>query len=193
MKIKRIRAVVIAVGLVCLYLVGCQTKETEETWKEVTVWKSALAKLQFTFPEGWSILSEDEEDQEDDFSFMSEFVAENRHTGSGISIVYEDLNRIEGGKLIRMEDYVESFQENLKRLDQYQYRCSMVSTIELQAETYYTFGADVEELKLRQQFYLRRIEDKVMVMTITLGEEDQLEDLLLFIQPMEIDEISGKS
>ena len=158
---------------------GCKGQEAQEAAAQITELVSSPGNLQFTFPEGWTVKSNSEEGQKEGASAVHyEFVAEDSLTGSGIAVIYEDLHRIQGGNLIRMEDYLTAFQENLKLSGDYRYSCGEVSLTELYGETYYTFSARVEEPQLTQQFYLRRIEDTVMMMTFTVVGEDSLENLL---------------
>ena len=160
--------------LLCM-LGGCKEKEAEEVAVQATEISSEPGRLLFTFPEGWTVSTYEEGSSAE---VRYDFVAEDVVTGSGISLLYDDLNRIQGGNLIRMEDYLAAFQENLKLSGNHKYSCSEVTETELLGEVYYTFSAAVAKPQLTHQFYLRRIEDKVMVMTVTLAGEDSLENLL---------------
>ena len=77
-----------------------------------------------------------------------------------------------------MEDYVRLYREKLMTSKEYTYSCTEAEEAELYQEVYYCFTAQVEETKARQHFYLRRIDDMIMVMTITLYGEDTLENML---------------
>lgn len=166
--------------LVLLLLCGCKGQQTSEASVQVRELTSQPGGVHFTFPEEWTVYQSGQEGDEAGSTFTEEYalVAEHRVTGSGIAIIYEDLNRIQGGNLVRMEDYLTVFQENLKLSRDYHYRCSEVGLTELYGEEYYTFSAEVTQPDLKQQFYIRRMEDRIMVMTVTVSAEDSLQQLL---------------
>ncbi len=152
-----------------LFLTACggpQAKETMQETKEITSVPGALA---FSFPEEWLLKEED-----------NNLLAENPLTGSSISITYEDLAKRQGGTLIRIQDYLEAIQENLQTAGDYSYSLGLVETKEVYGEQYHSFRAEVPALDGRQYFYVRRIEDTMMVMTVTLFGEDTLETVLQY-------------
>ena len=157
-----------------LFLAGCQMgKEAEE---EITVIEatSQPGNLSVTLEGRWSLLEPGKlpENQSCDL------LAEDALTDAGISIVYEDLTLTEGGSLIRMEEYLALMQEKLTAEDAYTYTCEEVTTREIAGETYYTFTALEETLGARLHYFVRRIGDTVMIMTITLYDGSGLENLL---------------
>ena len=77
-----------------------------------------------------------------------------------------------------MEDYVAAVLEEMETSKEYTYECSEITTRELHGKEYLTFFAQTKEMEGEQHFFIRRIEDAMMIMTITLHEGDLLEDLL---------------
>lgn len=156
-----------------LFLPACTSRQ-EETKKEAEKTISMPGEINFSFPEEW-LLHEEE----------NTLLAKNTLTGSSISITCEDLTKKEGGTLIRMEDYLEAIQENLKTSKDYSYRCGPVEMMELYGKQYYSFMAEVPELSGTQHFYIRRIDDRIMVMMITLFGEDTLEGIFGYGKALE--------
>ena len=105
-------------------------------------------------------------------------------TGSGIDVIYEDLMQTEGGTLIRMDDYVAGLKEQLESSGDYNYSCGEVSTEKLCGNNYETFTAMVSDLGAKQQYYIRRQDDTMIIMVITVFGGDKLEDILSLMNPM---------
>ena len=162
-----------------LLLWGCGNREVQETEAVVTEIISEPGKIRFIFDSDWTVSREGV--QEDTLSRKleeDELIAVNAINGSSISLVYEDLTEIQGGTLVRMEDYVEAYWEKLKTDSSYSYNCTEPEMAQLYGEEYYTFAAEVSELEANQQFYLRRIGDRVMILTFTAYGEERAENLM---------------
>ena len=101
-----------------------------------------------------------------------------KNTGSGIDIICEDLTQTESGILVRMDDYIAYLQEQLKIAGEYSYSCGEVSTEKIYGNSYETFTAVIPEWNGTQNYYIRRQEDTMIVMMITVFGEDTLEDIL---------------
>ncbi|MCI6812443.1 MAG: hypothetical protein SOX11_02700 [Lachnospiraceae bacterium] len=163
----------ILIGIILLS--GC-SNQSRKAQTQVHEGTSKPANIQFTLPQEWTVWENAPEDSKG--GEETGLLAENTLTGSSIRIQYEDLTAIKGGTLIRMEDYVRLYREKLMTSKEYTYSCTEAEEAELYQEVYYCFTAQVEETKARQHFYLRRIDDMIMVMTITLYGEDTLENML---------------
>lgn len=165
---------IIYILLLCSFLglIGCNSKE--EAIAEITEIPCETAGVTFTLNGLW-IQQDVKGANAGQTVALSTYKEE---TGSGISIIYEDLTQTEGGTLVRMDDYVTSLQEQLKISKDYTYSCGEISTEKLYGNSYETFLATVSELDSRQQYYIRRQDDTMIIMVITLFGEDKLEDIL---------------
>lgn len=164
--------------LVCtlLGLAGCNSKE--EAIAETREVLCEEAGVQFTLNGLWIDQSQETSDKEAQAERKVILDVYREETGSGIQIICEDLTKTEGGTLVRLDDYVADFQEQLKISDKYQYACGDISTEMLYGNSYETFSAVAEELNGKQQYYIRRQDDTMIIMVITVFEEDKKEDIL---------------
>lgn len=162
-----------------LSLTACSTKAKQEALAQITEVNSELGEISFLLNGYWSLEPKEElEKMNISESQTYDFMATNIQTGSNISIIYDDLSKSEGGTLVRLDDYVNIIWENLKNSSDYTYQCSEVDSINLHGDEYLTFSAEVMELDAKQHFYIRRMEDHMMIMMITLYGEDTEEDIL---------------
>lgn len=172
---KRITVVL----LCCLFgLTACQSKEKEEALAQTTEVVSKIGEVRFTLNGYWSVKPEEELIQ---LSHQSgqiyDLYAHHTQTGSSIQIVYEDLNQWEGGTLVRIKDYVSMVRDCLPNELSFPCECGEVTTTTFEGKEYWTFPVTVEKLSQVQHFYIRRIDDTIMIMIITLQGDDTLESV----------------
>lgn len=166
-----------------LGLTACNTKAKEEALAHTTEVVSNPGEISFTLNGYWELLSEEEKKATDvSNSQRMDFVATHIETGTNISIIYDDLTKNEGGTLVRIEDYVKAVKEEMTSSSDYTYQCSKISSANLGGKEYLTFSSETIEVEGVQHFFIRRIEDTMMVMMITLQEGDVLEDILKTIE-----------
>ena len=163
----------------CLGIMGCNSKE--EAVAVITEIPCETAGVSFSLNGLWVIQEEAEANLNVGVGQTAALNAYMEETGSGISVIYEDLTKTEGGTLVRMDDYVSGIQEQLKISSDYGYSCSEVSTEKLCGNSYETFTAKVSELGGKQQYYIRRQDDTMIIMVITVFGEDKLEDIMSVI------------
>ena len=166
----------------CLGLTGCQSKE--EAMAEIKEVSCKEADISFTLNGLWAESKEEGIDIETKEEQTVALSVVQKSTGSGIDIICEDLTKTEGGILIRMDDYVAGIQEQLKTSGDYSYSCGDVSTEKVCGNSYKTFKAVIPELGGVQQYYIRRQEDTMIIMIITVFGEDTLEDILSAAKPL---------
>lgn len=158
---------------------ACNTKAKEEALAQTTEVISEPGEISFTLNGYWSFMPEEEIASMDVSESQSvDLSATHIETGTNISIIYDDLTKKEGGTLVRIEDYVEAIEAGMKNSSDYTYQCSEISSTNLGGKEYLTFAAETTEVQGVQHFFIRRIEDSMMVMMITLQVEDRLEDIL---------------
>ena len=174
------KKIYIAIILLCvLGLTACNTKAKQEALAQTTEVASETGEIIFDFNGYWSLMSKEElKKMNINESQVYDLIAENTQTGTNISIIYDNLKKTEGGTLVRIDDYVDIILENLKNSSENTYICSEISDMNLHGEEYKTFFVQVVELGAEQHFYIRRIEDQIMIMMITLYGEDTVEDIL---------------
>lgn len=174
---KRIFITLLIISM--LGLTACNTKTKKETLAQTTEAVSKLGEISFTLNGYWN-LQQGEEIEESSVSDSQTYdlMATHTETGTNISIIYDDLTQSSGGTLVRIDDYVTAVQESLKISSDYSYKCSDISFVNLHGKEYQTFSSEVAEMGAKQHFYIRRIDDTMMVMMITLYGEDTLEDIL---------------
>lgn len=160
----------------CLGLTGCKSKE--EAIEEIKEVSCEEAGISFTLNGLWAEAGEEEitiETKEGQTVALSVFQKSN---GSGIDIICEELTQTEGGILVRMEDYVTGLQEQLKIAGDYKYSCGEISQETVFGNSYETFTAVIPELNGTQKYYIRRQEDTMIVMIVTVFEEEKIEDIM---------------
>lgn len=157
----------------CLGLVGCSSKK-EEAKAVITEISCEEAGVSFSLNGLW-IIQEETETETGQIVALSAYQEE---TGSGIQVLYEDLTKTEGGTLVRLEDYVTSIQEQLKISEEYSYSCSEITTEEFCGNSYKAFNATISELNARQQYYIRRQKDTMIIMVFTVFGEETLENVM---------------
>lgn len=167
---KKIIYWLMASGVILLTACG----KAEQAGNEIRQITHVPGEIVLTVWEGWACHEENDR-----------ILIENTTTGSSIMITDEDLSGIPGGNLIHIEDYVEAVLENLKTARDYTYHCQPAEKVQLWGKEYYGFGAEVEENNAVQQFYIRKTDEKMMVITITLFQEDTLDTVLSCISPAE--------
>ena len=165
-----------------LGMTACSQPSTQQTQTVITEVSSQPGGVAFLLTEEWTVQRAEElaETMNLKEGQTCDLLAENTTTGTYINILYEDLTKTEGGILIQMEDYVKYIQENLQLSEQYTYTCTEPVIQNLHGVEYYTFEAQVSipQQKGTQYFYIRRIDDTVMVMSIGVFGEDTIESLL---------------
>ena len=159
-----------------LGLAGCNSKE--EAMAVITEIPCEMAGVSFSLNGLWTIQEEAEANSNAEEGQTVVLSTYREETGSGISVIYDDLTQTEGGALVRMDDYVAGLQEQLKISGNYDYSCSEISTEKLYGNSYESFSATVSELGGKQQYYIRRQEDTMIIMVITVFGEDNLEEIL---------------
>ena len=159
-----------------LGLAGCNSKE--KATAVITEIPCEKAGVSFSLNGLWVIQEETEANENVSAGQTVALSTYKEETGSGISVIYDDLTQTEGGTLVRMDDYVNGLQEQLKISSEYNYFCGEVSTEKLYGNTYETFSTTVSELGGKQHYYIRRQDDTMIIMVITVFGEDKIEDIL---------------
>lgn len=170
--------------LLCSFLglAGCNSKE--EAMAVITEIPCETAGVSFSLNGLWMIQEEAEANSNAKEGQTVALSTYKEETGSGISVIYDDLTQTEGGTLVRMDDYISGLQEQLKISSEYSYSCGEVSTEKLYGKRYETFSATVSELGGRQHYYIRRQEDTMIIMVISVFGEDNLEEILALGEEM---------
>lgn len=172
---------IVVASMMCLLLgiTGCNTKVKEEAMAQTTEIVSELGEISFTLNGYWGIkTSEELEKIKVSNSQFCDLEFYHTQTGSGVSIIYDDLTKTQGGTLVRMEDYVAAIRDSLENSKEYTYHCSEISSDTLHEKEYMTFSAKVSEQEGMQYYYIRRIDNQMMIMIFNLYGEDQLEDII---------------
>ena len=174
------KRILITLLVVCtLGLPACNTKAKEEALAQTTEVASELGEISFTLNGYWNLQQEEGVEKTNlSDSQTYDFMATHSETGTNISIIYDDLTKTDGGTLVKIDDYVTAVQESLKTSSKYTYKCSDITSEKLHGKEYMTFSCDVAELDARQHFYIRRIEDTIVIMMITLYGEDTISGIL---------------
>ena len=164
--------------LLCMLfsLTGCNSKE--EAMAVITEIPCDEAGIKFSLNGLWMIQEEAVANgnvQEGQTVALSAYKEE---TGSAISVIYDDLTKTEGATLIRMEDYVADIQEQLKISGEYNYACSEVVEETLYGKQYQAFTATVSNLGGAQKYYIRRQDDTMIIVLLSVFGEDKLEEIL---------------
>lgn len=162
--------------LVCSFLGLTACKSKEEAMAVITEIPCETAGVSFSLNGLWVI--QDETDTKNNAGQTIALSTYKEETDSGIQIIYEDLTKTDGGTLVRMEDYIAGLQEQLKISERHKYSCGEVSTEKIYGNSYQTFEAFSAESAGRQQYYIRRQEDTMIVIVISLFGEEKLEDIL---------------
>ena len=169
---------IIYVLLLCMFfcLTGCNSKE--EAMAIITEVPCEEIGIRFSLNGLWVIQDEAEANTNSAEGQTVELSAYKEETGSAINVIYDDLTKTEGGTLVRMEDYMADVQEQLKISSEYSYACSEVGEETLYNQQYQTFTATVSNLGGMQKYYIRRMEDNMMVLIFSVFGEDKLEEIL---------------
>lgn len=164
--------------LLCSFLglTGCDSKE--EAMAMVVEAPCKEAEINFTLNGLWVVKSEEEANVDILAGQKVVLSAYQQETGAGIDIICEDLTQTEGGTLVRMDDYVADVQEQLKISEEFSYSCSEVSTENVYGEEYQVFTTTISELGGKQKYLIRRQDDTMIIMVITVFEEEKIEDIL---------------
>lgn len=171
MKMKKL-LLCMAMGI-CVFC-GCQKKEMEEA---VAVAQEIIcedAGIVFQLNGLWEI--DYDENQQD--TKTVELWAKQQETGANLLIFHEELEKIKTGDLLRLEDYIESLKENLKIAEDYNYSLQETSQTILYGKSYYTFLATSPKMGARQQYYIRKNEDKITTIVVTVYEDDSIREIL---------------
>ena len=166
----------------CLGLAGCNSKE--EAMAVITEIPCETAGVSFSLNGLWIIQEEAEANANAQTGQTVVLSTYKEESGSGVSVIYEDLTKTEGGTLVRLDDYVAGLQEQLKISEDYNYSCEEVSTEKLHGNSYETFKANIRKLGGTQQYYIRRQDDTMIIMIFTAFVEDTLEDVLSVVKPL---------
>lgn len=164
-----------------LFLTGCEDKKREEAISTVQNVICEKAEVEFTFNGLWSIKENNISDidiKDMDNKFDTQLYAYREEDGSSLIIMTEDLKKTEEGSLLRIEDYVSSIVEGLKISGKYNYSCSDVSETVLYGKQYLTFRAEIEEINARQYYYVRRVENEMILFISTVYGESNIYDIL---------------
>ena len=164
-----------------LCLVGCGNKKREEAMATVQNVVCEKAGIEFTFNGLWSINEDNISDIDinvTDGKFDRELYAYREEDGSSLLIMTEDFKKTNEGSLLRIEDYASSIVEGLKISGKYAYSCSDITETVLYGKKYLTFRAEIEEMNARQYYYLRRVEDEVILLIGTVYGESNIYDIL---------------
>lgn len=166
--------------LICTFfsLTGCISKK-EEAMAVITEIPCEQAGVRFSLNGLW-VIQEETETTVNERQTVA-FSAYKEESGSGIQVICEDLSQTEGGTLVRMNDYVIGLKEQLESSNDYQYSSSEITTENLCGNNYETFTVSDSELGGKQQYYIRRQEDTIIIMVITIFGEDNQEDILSII------------
>ena len=159
-----------------LGLIGCNSKE--EAMAIITEIPCDVAGIKFSLNGLWMIQEEAVANDNVEEGQKVALSAYKDETGSAISVIYDDLTKTEGATLIRMEDYVADIQEQLKISSEYNYACSEVVEESLYGKQYQTFTATVSNLGGQQKYYIRRQDDTMIIVLLSVFGEDKLEEIL---------------
>lgn len=169
------KMVMVLILALMLTTAGCGSKKEEEVLAQVTEVVSEPGGIAFTLDGYWKV---NEEETKSGDGRRVDLEAYHTKTGTDISIIYEDLTETKGGTLVRTRDYVNAVRENMLLASDYTYECSEVTDAVVHGKEYLKFSAMAEETDGILHFYIRRIEDKMMILMITLYGEDTLQDIL---------------
>ena len=170
------KAIYILLLCFCLGMTGCNSKE--EAMAVITEIPCDLAEVNFSFNGLWTIQEEAEANTNAKSGQTVVLSAYKEETGSGVQVIYEDLTKTEGASLVRLDDYVTGVQEQLKISEEYNYSCSEVSTEKFCGNSYEVFTTTILELNGKQQYYIRRQDDTMIIMIFTVFGEDTMESVL---------------
>ena len=173
---KKLRYVVCVLLCSFLSLVACDSKE--EALAVITEIPCETAGIMFSLNGLWVIQEEAETKgmgKEGQVVALSTYKEEN---GSGIQIIYDDLTKTKGGTLVRMDDYIAGIQEQLKISKEYKYSCGEVSKEELYGDYYQTFEAYSAEVGGSQKYYIRRQDNTMIIVVVSVFGEEKIEDIL---------------
>ena len=159
-----------------LGLIGCQSKE--EAMAVITDVPCDMAGVSFSLNGLWVIQEETEANANAAEGQRVALSAYKEETGSSISVIYDDLTQTEGGTLTRMEDYVADIQTQLKISENFSYSCGDVSTENLYGKEYETFAATISDMGGVQKYYIRRQDDTMIVLIVSVFGEDKEEEIL---------------
>ena len=159
-----------------LGLAGCNSKE--EAMATVVEAPCKEAGIKFTLNGLWVVKSGEEANADVAEGQKILLSASHQETGAGIDIISEDLTKTEGGTLIRMDDYLADIQEQLKISGEYNYSCSDISKEKIYDKEYRVFTTAIEELSGKQKYFIRRQDDTMIIMVISVFEEEKIEDIL---------------
>lgn len=157
-------------------ITGCNSKE--EAMATITEVSCETAGINFSFNGFWMIQEQGTANTNAAEGQLVDVSAYKIETGSAVSVIYDDLTKTEGATLVRMEDYVADFQEQLKISSEYDYACGDVTKESLYGQEYETFTAKVSNLGGEQKYYIRRQDDTMIVLVFSAFGEDTIEEIL---------------
>ena len=159
---------------------GCNSKE--EAMAVITEVPCEMAGITFSLNGLWTIKEEADANANTNSGQTVELSAYKEETGSGIQVINEDLTEIEGGTLVRLDDYVTDVQKQLKISDEYSYSCSEIATEKFCGNNYEVFTATIPELSCKQQYYIRRQDDSMITLIFTVFDGDTIESILELVK-----------
>ena len=156
-----------------LMLTGCNNKKREELLQEKKEITCEKAEIIFTLNGLWEV----EESKEINNTF-TELSACHSETGTRIIVMHKNLENNMGDSILRLEDYIEAVKENLKISEEYNYSVGETTKTILYGKEYDSFTANAEKLNARQQFYMKKKDNELTIIIISLYGEDKLKDVL---------------
>ena len=173
---KKIRYIISLLVCCILGLTACNSKE--EAMAVITEIPCETAGITFSLNGLWVIQEEAETKEMGKEGQVVALSTYKEETGSGIQIIYDDLTKTEGGTLVRMDDYIAGLQEQLKISKEYKYSCGEVSKEEVYGNYYQTFEAYSAEVGGSQKYYIRRQDNTMIVIVISIFGEEKIADIL---------------
>ena len=171
------RKLLYLVLLVCMLgLTGCESKE--EAMAMITEVPCDEAKVTFSLDGLWVIQEEAVANVNAAAGQTVALSAYKEETGSAISVIYDDLTQTDGGTLTRMEDYIADIQTQLKISETYSYSCGEITTENIYGNDYESFTAEISDMGGKQKYYIRRQDDTMIVLIVSVFGEDKEEEIL---------------
>ena len=169
---------ILSLLLLCVIfgLTGCDSKE--EAMAVITEVPCETAGVSFSLNGLWVIQEEAVANVNATAGQTVDLSAYKEETGSAISVIYDDLTQTQGGTLSRMEDYIANIQTQLKISETYQYSCGEITTENIYGNDYECFTATISDMGGKQKYYIRRQEDTMIILIISVFGEDTEEEIL---------------
>lgn len=164
-------------------------------WNERT-YTNEFSDFEVVIPEEWVVatdkevatlmgLSEDLVGEDGKFTeewanekVIYDTMAQNIYTGSNVTIMFDNLSKAIGGTIIDENKYLDILKTQLGATGEENRVTGEMGEIKIGEHTYYTLGTELPDLKIKQMYYVRKVENYMACILTTAVGDEELESII---------------